>query len=181
MRHLSWILLVTLNLGLAAHSQNPASHEAQITVYSSGHGLTPPELIPIASMLLPIDSCMKRIDGEVSLFFLVDTTGTPRNLLFDRPLGSDLDRFALQIVSSVRFRPGNLNGNPIVVAQKAKVRMQACLVESTDGSGSKGLSLQLRSMPEIAFSATNAEPSRTVLTTPDTRKQLRMAPRGFTR
>jgi TonB family protein len=137
-------------------------------VYSSGDGLRLPELIPIASILLPIDNCKKRIDGEVSLFFVVDTTGTPRNLLFDRPLGSDLDRFALQIVSSVRFRPGNLNGNPVVVAQKAKVRVETCLVESTDGSGSKRLSLQLRSMPKIAFSATNAEPSRTVLTIPDT-------------
>jgi hypothetical protein len=148
-RHLPWIFLATVYLALAAHAQNPASNEARVTVYSSGDGLTLPEIIPIASMLLPIDECKKKIDGEVSLFFVVDTTGTPRNLLFDRPLGSDLDRFALQIVSGVRFRPGTLNGNPIIVAQKAKVFMQTCLIESPDGNGQNRLALQLRTMPKI--------------------------------
>jgi protein TonB len=111
-------------------------------------------------------------DGTVSLFFVVDTEGVPRNITFDQPLGSDLDRFALRILAEDRFKPGTLNGSTVVVAQRDELVIQTCLTERSDRHGKNAYKLRLRSKAEQSFSNIQREPVRTILATPVTSEEL---------
>jgi len=92
--------------------------------------------------------------------------------MFDRPLGSELDRFALQIAGADRFKPGTLHGVPVVVAEGDEIRLQACSVNSKDSSGQKTQLLQLRALPDQQLSVAQVTYSSTVLTTPATPQEL---------
>jgi TonB family protein len=155
----------------AAQALPPVS-EAAVPVYSSADGLTAPRLIPVELALAPVEACRRKEDGKVSLFFVVDTAGVPRNITFDRPLGSDLDRLALRVVGADRFNPGTLNANPVAVAQRVEVSLKTCRQESKDSSGKRNIFLRLRSIPDQSFSTVQKGSSSTVLTTPATLQEL---------
>jgi TonB family protein len=83
--------------------------------------------------------------------------------MFLRPLGTDLDRFALQIVGLDRFTPGTHDGAPVAVALSVEVGMQSCLAEAQDDAGKKSSSLQLRSQPMQKFEPLPQSPEDAVL------------------
>ncbi|MGO9338225.1 MAG: energy transducer TonB [Terracidiphilus sp.] len=129
----------------------PPSAEAKWVpgkVYSPGHDVTAPELLPFNAQLTPPTNCDEELDGKVKVSLLVDETGQPRNVMFVNPLANDLDRFALQIAEADRFRPGTHNGTPVVVGQSLEVGIKSCVVEKDDSTGKKSYSLQMRSFPE---------------------------------
>jgi TonB family protein len=95
-----------------------------VKVYAVGPGVTAPEFVSLNMAPISAGKCNKKWDGKVTLSFLVDTMGRPRNIMFLRPLGTDLDKLALQIVAADHFKPGTHDGAPVVVAQSEEVGMQ---------------------------------------------------------
>ena len=136
-----------------------------VKVYAVGQGVTAPELLPLDLGPFPTVKCRKKVDGKVVLSLLVDDTGKPRNIMFLHPLGTDLDRFALQIVGADRFNPGIYNGKPVVVVQSVEVGLQTCVQEKKDASGKIALLLRLMSQPAQNFGVL-LQPSEEALLTP---------------
>jgi TonB family protein len=126
--------------------------------------VTAPELLPRAPLPYPTGKCKKKEDGKVLLYVLVDEKGQPRNLMFLHPLGTDLDKFALQIAAADRFNPGTHDGVPVVVGESLEVDMQSCVVEKKDDAGKKTPWLQLRSEPVQKFGILSQPPEEAVLT-----------------
>jgi TonB family protein len=158
-----WVIALFIGLGASLSSGQQAgpstpppktdAQQARVKVYAVGPGVTAPELLPLNLTGISAGTCKKKMDGKVVLSVLVDETGTPRNIIFLKPLGTDLDKLALQLVSADRFNPGTLNGTPVVVAQSVKVDFQACIDETRDDAGKKTYLLRLRSQPIQKFGA----------------------------
>lgn len=152
-----WVvaLFVTLSMSFSGGQQAvtsglppvPDVQPARVKVYSVGPGVTAPKLLPLNLAPISDEQCKMKVGGKVVLSVLVDTTGQLHNIMFLKPLGTDLDRFALKIVSADRFIPGTHEGVPVVVGQSVEVDLQACVDEKKDNAGKKIYSLRLRSQP----------------------------------
>jgi TonB family protein len=81
------------------------------------------------------------------LSVIVDAAGQPHNIMFLRPVGTDLDKFALQIVAADRFKPGTRDGVPVAVGESVEVNMQACVEQVKNDAGEMTNVLQLRTKP----------------------------------
>jgi TonB family protein len=112
-----------------------------------GPGVIAPELLPFSSPTIPAEKCKKKVDGRVVVSVIVDATGHARNIMFLQPLGSDLDKFALQIAAEDRFKPATSDNNPVAVAQSLTIDLQACIDQSKDAAGKKISLMRLRSTP----------------------------------
>lgn len=123
------------------------SRPARVKVYVVGPDVTAPDLIPPNLAPITTGNCKKKVDGKVVLSVLVDATGNPRNIMFLKPLGSDLDKLALKLVSADRFNPGIHNGTPVAVGQSVEVAFQACVDEKKDDVGKNAYLLRMRSQP----------------------------------
>jgi TonB family protein len=133
--------------GFSAPSPVADAQPDRVMVYSVGPEVTAPELLPLNLPPFSSGKCKKKADGIVILSVIVDATGHPRNLMFLQPVGTDLDKFALQIAEADRFKPGTSDGAPVAVAQLLDVSLQACVDEKKDDAGRKTYYLKLRSLP----------------------------------
>lgn len=156
MRRLLGIALFLVSVtGISRGQQSTPDKAAQpadakpesVKVYSPGPDVTAPELLPLNLTPIVPEKCKKKEDGAVILSELVDTTGRPRNLIFLHATGTDLDRFALQIVAADRFKPGIHDQAPVVVAQSIVVEFHACVIEKKDDAGKKIYLLHLQTPP----------------------------------
>jgi TonB family protein len=167
---------IALCLGLAtvcAHGQQAVSTSSEVfqgnaqpdrvKVYSIGPGVTPATLLPLDLPPITAEKCKQKIDGKVDLSVIVDSAGRPRNIMFLHPLGTDADRFALQIANADQFKPGTVDGKPVAVAQTLKVKIQSCVVESKDSNGQKSYALKLRTIPVQELIALPNAPEDAVL------------------
>src|ERR1035438_5069046 len=116
-------------------------------------------------------TCGKKMAGKAVLYVLVDEKGQPRNIMFLRPLGTDLDKFALQLAAADRFNPGMHEGAPVVVGQSVEVSMQACVIEKKDDAGKKTPWLQLRSPPVQKLATPSYPPKEAVFTPLDSNRR----------
>lgn len=132
-------------------------------VYTDGPGVTAPELLSLDPVPNLVEKCKKKVDGKVVLSVLVDENGQPRNIMFLRPLGSDLDKLALLIVAADRFNPGTGEGKPVVVGQSVEVDMRACEDQTMEKNGRTYYLLRLRSQPVQKFNALSQPPEDAVL------------------
>lgn len=99
---------------------------------------------------------------------LIDTAGKPRNIMFLKPLGTDLDKFALKIAEADRFTPGTSNGTPVVFAASLEVDIRACAEQKEDGHGNKTYWLHLRSLP-VQGLGVDPHPTEEAILAPDSR------------
>jgi hypothetical protein len=120
---------------------------SRVKVYAVGPGVTAPELLPLKLAPFPDEKCKKKVDGTIVLSLLVDAAGQAHNIFFLHPLGTDLDKIALQIAGADRFKPGTREGEPVVVAASVRLSMQACVDETKNDAGKKIYRLRLRSLP----------------------------------
>ena len=165
-------LFVWLGAGFSDGQQNspsvpPSQADAQpdrVKVYAVGQGITAPELLPVNQAPISGEKCKKKEEGKVVLSILVDTAGRPRNLMFLQPLGTDLDKLALDVVAADRFKPGTYDGEPVVVAQSVEVSMQVCVEEKKDDAGKKIDQRWLKSQPEQKLGRLQHQPEMAVLT-----------------
>ena len=140
------------------------SQPARVKVYTVGPGVIAPVLYPLNVTNISAGKCKKKVDGKVVFSVLVDETGMPRNIMFLQPRGWELDKLALQIVVADRFKPGTLDGIPVVVGQSVVLDLQTCVDEKKDNAGNKIDQLRLRSQPVQNLSALPKPLEEAVLT-----------------
>jgi hypothetical protein len=102
-----------------------ASPTAQ-TVYYSGPGVTPPELLPVSVTDAVTGRC-KHFGATAVFSAVVDATGVPHNVYFSRPIGNDLDTMALKLALAERFKPGTQNGTSAATADSIEMNLKACI------------------------------------------------------
>jgi TonB family protein len=63
----------------------------------------------------------KQFSGICMIKMIVDSSGVPRNLAIEQPVGLGLDEKAVDAVSRYRFTPAMKDGQPVAVALKIEV------------------------------------------------------------
>jgi len=126
--------------------QNPPKLES-VKLYNGSQGLTAVSLLPLQ---LPVqDECEGRKEsGAVSFSFIVDAAGKPRNIVFERVLGKEIDYLAVRVMEADRFQAATLNGAPVAVGEAIKMRLEACVEAVRKRGRSQVYQLHLRSLPQ---------------------------------
>jgi TonB family protein len=70
------------------------------------------------------DARNARLNGKVIVQFIVDKTGSPRDMWVLRPLGLGLDEAAAKSVFTYSFQPATCSGNPVSVYLNVEVNFQ---------------------------------------------------------
>jgi hypothetical protein len=118
-----------------------------VKLYSREQGITGPTLIQPATSLQ--SECKgQKSDGRVTLSFVVDSNGLPRNVVFEKALASEVDLLALKLLLNSKFQPAMLNGTPVAAGQSVEMRLQVCSEVTKDQSGKRSGFLRLRYPPE---------------------------------
>jgi len=165
-------LFAVLATGSACAQQAPpapphAPPPEHVTVYAAGRDIKAPVLVPFERDLSPHKKCKLREDGSIVFSLLVDTAGQPRDIMFLRPLGTDLDRFALTVAQADRFKPGTRDGKPVVVAIALQMYVQTCVVETVDEAAKPASLWMLRSMPQQRIGKMHIPPEDAILAPDD--------------
>lgn len=93
-------------------------------VFRVGGGVTAPTLLYKVEPEYSEEARKAKYQGTVVLYVEVDTGGRARNLRVVRSLGLGLDEKAVEAVQKWRFRPGQKNGQPVVVAATIEVNFR---------------------------------------------------------
>ena len=93
-------------------------------VFRVGGGVTAPALVYKVEPEYSEEARKAKYQGTVVLYVEVDTNGKARNLRVLRSLGLGLDEKAIEAVQKWRFRPGQKNGQPVVVAATIEVNFR---------------------------------------------------------
>ncbi len=124
-----------------------APEPVRVKVYDLRSNVVPPRLLPMDTVFPWSKSCKNDWDGEVELSLLVDTAGMPRNIMFSRPIGTFLDRVALEVVGYDRFQPGTFDGKPVVVAVNLHLNLKTCVDPSQAITGKSAAVRVFRAEP----------------------------------
>ena len=84
-------------------------------------GVTPPRPIYDPDPDYSDAARKAKYQGSVLLWLVVDPQGRPHNLRIQRSLGMGLDEKAVAAVSTWRFQPGSLHGQPVAVEINVEV------------------------------------------------------------
>ena len=145
MRNALWLLVLAgLNTGLLADA--PSS---MVKVYAVGAEVAAPELLPAAPIALSAEKCKNKFEGKAVLSLVVDATGIPRNVMFIRPVGTDLDQLAVLVVGADRFKPGMYQGTAVAVGRSVEVAIKGCVIK--DAASKSGWLVRLRAQPVQKF------------------------------
>ncbi|MCC6861829.1 MAG: energy transducer TonB [Bryobacterales bacterium] len=93
-------------------------------VYRVGGGVTAPTLLYKVEPEYSEEARKAKYQGTVVLYVEVDTSGKAQNLKVVRSLGLGLDEKAIEAVQKWRFRPGQKNGKPVIVAATIEVNFR---------------------------------------------------------
>ena len=140
----------------------PAPGLPHVKVYSPGGDVAAPELASVGLRPVPNEQCREKQNGKVEFSFLVDTDGMPRNIMFVKPVGWDLDLLAIRILESDRFKPGTLAGKPVVVAETVAFNLETCTGVARDNTGV--WTLYMRAVPRQKLGKLKLAPQEAVLT-----------------
>jgi TonB family protein len=91
---------------------------------SKGRGVRPPQLIYKVEPEFSEEARQAKHQGMVVLTIEVDSAGNVRNVRVRQSLGLGLDEKAIEAVSRWRFRPGILDGKPVVTEAVVQVNFQ---------------------------------------------------------
>jgi protein TonB len=89
-----------------------------------GSGVTPPQLVYKVDPEFSEEARKAKHQGVVVLTIEVDDKGNVRNLRVRQSLGLGLDEKAMEAVSRWRFRPGVVDGKPVVTEAVVQVNFQ---------------------------------------------------------
>jgi len=97
----------------------PLQQRAEQVVYSPGNGVTSPTPISLAKASFPYGTQRKRIQGKVTVEFVVREDGTvdPWSVTVTHSVDPvyGLDNAAVKAVEQSRFKPGTKDGQPVAV------------------------------------------------------------------
>ena len=102
----------------------------------------------------------QKLEGSVKFSFVVDASGNPRNVIFERALANGIDLLALKLMLESRFQPAVLSGSPVPAGREVEMRLQLCAEQRTDQSGKTGVFLRLRLPPEEKFEDWHRPPAQ---------------------
>jgi TonB family protein len=143
--------------GQEAPSDAPAAQVETATpqekVYDVQPDLVAPELIPMQWEVMQADTCKQVRDGLVPFTLLVDEGGVPSGISLVNPQGAPLEKMALRIADSDRFKPGTLKGEPVPVKRVAQISIEGCIATRTDEAGTKTEVFRLTAQPVQRFAA----------------------------
>ena len=96
------------------------------TVYHVGKDVTAPKLISSVDPEFPESErkSKSKVDGTSLVVFVVDETGTPRDVHIVRSLSPDFDAKAVEAVQRYRFLPAMKAGEPVAVTLKVEVNFK---------------------------------------------------------
>lgn len=148
-------LLALMAAGLGALAQG---QDAPVKVYHVGRDVTAPQFLPADLSLAIASDCGKTVAAKMTLSFVVDAEGVPRNILFLRASGTALDWLAVRIASVDRFTPAKADGGPVAAAESVEMTLEGCTVQSADVSGQKNFVFRLSKAPEQKFKTYDGYP-----------------------
>ena len=111
-------------------------------------GVVPPA--PPALALAPMSSDCRGVKdaGTVTLSFIIDSRGEPRNVIFKRALASQVDLLALKILLDSRFQPATVNGSPIAFGRDVEMHLEVCIERQ---AGAAKEMTRLRTAKDVRF------------------------------
>jgi TonB family protein len=118
------------------------------SIFIAGPNASVPELLPADSPVSEAVNCKKKLTGRAVLSFLVDATGSPRNIAFEEGSGSGLDELAYKTLSADRFKPATHLGAPVAVPMEDEIRLEACPKETKSSGGDDGAEIVLSAQPK---------------------------------
>jgi periplasmic protein TonB len=89
-----------------------------------GRGVTPPQLVYKVEPEFSEEARKAKHQGRVVLTIEVDASGNVRNVRIRQSLGLGLDEKAMDAVSHWRFRPGVVDGKPVITEAVVEVNFQ---------------------------------------------------------
>jgi TonB family protein len=112
-----------------------------------GPDLIAPILQPSDLPLSSQGKCKEKRHQTVTLGAIITAKGMPFDIMFIRPLGTDLDRAALMAIQADRFMPATKNGQPVAVSRAIDVEVEACVEKYKDKDGRKVERVWLATQP----------------------------------
>lgn len=93
-------------------------------VYRVGSGVSAPVMVSKIEPSYSEEARFARYQGTTVLAMEIDTSGVPRNIRVQRPLGFGLDETAMDAVAQWRFRPAMKDGQPVTVTTRVEVNFR---------------------------------------------------------
>jgi protein TonB len=122
---LAQVLIPVMFLALAgsglAQSAPDARESVSGLVFRTGDGLWGPILIYKTGAHYTEEAFDARLQGEVVLSLVIDSSGCPRNIAVVKPLGLGLDERAVQAIETWLWLPAMRNGKSVAVSATIKV------------------------------------------------------------
>ena len=120
-------------------------------LFAVGKDVISPELLPVTFSTDAEQDCKGSLHGTVQLSLIVDKKGHPRNIMFTKPLATDLDRLALNVVGADRFKPALHDKARVATAQLVDVSLSACAQRQKAGKLQGEFRLHLLTQPGQKF------------------------------
>lgn len=157
-RSLLCVLTACAFLPIPSKGQQPTPASADsnlppanwVKLYSRDQVIAGPAIIE-PEISIESDCKGKKSEGKVTLSFVVDSDGQPRNVFFEIANGNNIDLLALKWMLNSRFKPARFQDTPVPMGQKVEMRLQACQEETKDTSGKNSATFRLRLPPEEKF------------------------------
>ena len=138
--------------GPAPAKDNIDSSLEHARLFNDVPGFTAPILRPLTITPNPENRCDgERQKGEVQFSFIVDGAGRPRNIIFERALGNDVDFAALRVMEVDSFKPAELIGAAVAAIGALEMRLEVCVEVRNDQSGQKSATLRLLGQPNQVY------------------------------
>ncbi|HEY2861313.1 MAG TPA: energy transducer TonB [Terracidiphilus sp.] len=89
-------------------------------------GVVEPVLLPPPTPVPSPDCKGAKESGTVTLSFVVDVNGNPRNVMFKSALDDESDLLALKILSQSHFTPAMVDGTPAALGRDVEIHLDTC-------------------------------------------------------
>jgi len=114
----------------------------RVKLFNDQPGLVEPVLIPLPPLGPSVKCKGVKDSGAVTLSFVIDSSGNPRNVRFKRANANQIDLIALNILPESQFHPATINGTPVAFGRDVEVHLRVC-TEQQPGSTSERTRLLL--------------------------------------
>lgn len=124
MRRAVVLLAVIALMGLFAWAQtdkNAKEQEKLKQVFELTDDITPPRLLEVATPEYTAEAKKKKIEGDVTITFVCDEKGIPRDVKVKKGLGYGLDENAVAAVNEYRYKPATKDDEPVAVKMEVTV------------------------------------------------------------
>jgi TonB family protein len=140
---------VLVPLFLFAWTPAAGQQDAQ-AIRPTGAGLTAPVLLP-PSLKVSVPKHCNELDGVVKLAAIIDAAGLPRELRTLEASDRRLVGFATELVESLRFKPGAIDGSTAAAAVELSVGLHTCAQREKREINGEFYGFTLRAHPLIAL------------------------------